>query len=112
MALCTAAREILAGRLGAGEADLGGGLFKKRVARPGSGKSGGYRVIVAYRRPRSDRVLFAYGFAKNTASTLTPVGQEALSKAAAAFVGSTDAQLEALLTSGDVREVMCDGGQG
>lgn len=110
-ALCDAARDVLAGRLGAGEADLGGGLFKKRLARPGGGKSGGYRAIVAYRRPRSDRVLFAYGFAKNVASTLTPAGQEALSKAAAAFVGTTNEQLGALLAAGDVREVMCDGGE-
>jgi hypothetical protein len=36
-ALCRAAREVVAGRLGAGEADLGDGLFKTRVARPGGG---------------------------------------------------------------------------
>ena len=70
-ALCRTAHEVLAGTLGAGEADLGGGLFKKRVARPGGGKSGGYRVIVAYRQPRTERVLFTYAFAKNVASTLT-----------------------------------------
>ncbi|WP_425330086.1 type II toxin-antitoxin system RelE/ParE family toxin [Synechococcus elongatus] len=29
------------------EADLGGGLFKKRVARAGGGKSGGYRTLIA-----------------------------------------------------------------
>jgi len=51
-ALCRTAREVLAGALGAGEADLGGGLFKKRVARPDGGKSGGYRMVVAYRQPR------------------------------------------------------------
>lgn len=85
-ALRAAAREVLSGRLGAGEADLGDGLWKKRLARPGSGKSGGYRAIIAYRRPREDRVLFAFCFAKNTASTLTQAGHEALAKAAAAFV--------------------------
>jgi hypothetical protein len=110
--LCAAAREVLAGRLGMGEADLGGGLWKKRLARPGSGKSGGYRAIVAYRRPRSDRVLFAFVFAKNAAATLTPAGHEALAKSAGAFVGTTDAQLGALLEAGDVREVRCDGGEG
>ena len=31
------------------DADLGGGVIKQRVARPGQGKSGGYRVLVAYR---------------------------------------------------------------
>jgi len=63
-ALCAAAREVLSGRLGAGEANLGDGLWKKRLARPGSGKSGGYRAIIAYRRPREDRVLFTFCFAK------------------------------------------------
>ena len=50
--LCRTAREVVAGTLGAGEADLGGGLFKKRIARPGGGKSGGYRMIVAYGQPK------------------------------------------------------------
>jgi hypothetical protein len=108
-ALCRTAREVLAGRLGAGEADLGGGLFKKRVARPGSGKSGGYRMIVAYRPPRTERILFTYAFAKNAASTLTPQGHEALAKAAAAFLAADDEQVATLRASGDVSEGDCDG---
>ena len=90
---------MLAGTLGAGEADLGGGLLKKRVARTGSGKSGGYRVSVAYRRPNTERVLFTYAFAKNAASTLTPQGHEALSKVAGAFVAANDEQIAALLAA-------------
>ncbi len=107
--LCKPAREVLAGTLGAGEADLGAGLFKKRLARPGGGKSGGYRAIVTYRAPRTDRVLVAYAFAKNAASTLTPQGHEALSKVAQAFVAADDEQLAELLASQDVSEVACDG---
>lgn len=108
-ALCKPAREVLAGTLGGGEADLGAGLFKKRLARPGGGKSGGYRAIVAYRAPRTDRVLVAYAFAKNAAATLTPQGHEALSKVAQAFVAANDEQLAELLASRDVTEVACDG---
>ena len=107
-ALCQTAREIVAGTLGAGEADLGGGLFKERVARPGGGKRGGFRVIVAYRPPGADRILFAYAFAKNAASTLTPQGQAALSTAAAAFLAANDRQIAALSESGDIKEVKCD----
>ena len=44
------------------DADLGGGLIKQRVARKGQGRSGGYRVIVAYRI--RNRAVFLYGFAK------------------------------------------------
>ena len=107
-ALCKPAREVVTGTLGAGEADLGGGLFKKRLARPGGGKSGGFRAIVAYRSPRTDRVLVTYAFAKNAASTLTPQGHEALSKVAQAFMAANDEQVTELVASRDVSEVACD----
>jgi len=41
--LFKAAEEILSGKV---EADLGGYLFKKRLAQAGRGKRGGYRTIV------------------------------------------------------------------
>lgn len=44
-------------------ADLGGGVIKQRVARPGQGRSGGYRVILTFRRER--RAAFLYAFAKS-----------------------------------------------
>jgi hypothetical protein len=50
------------------DADLGGGLIKQRVARPGQGRSGGYRVIVAYRI--RNRAVFLYGFAKSTRANI------------------------------------------
>lgn len=45
------------------DADLGGRLIKQRVARRGGGKSGGYRMLVAYRT--GDRAIFLFGFAKS-----------------------------------------------
>jgi hypothetical protein len=45
------------------EADLRGGLIKQRLARPSEGRSGGYRVLIAY--SRRARAVFLYGFAKN-----------------------------------------------
>ncbi|HVB67111.1 MAG TPA: type II toxin-antitoxin system RelE/ParE family toxin [Acetobacteraceae bacterium] len=98
----------MVGTLGAGEADLGRGLFKKRFARPGGGKRGGYRMIVACRQPGTEKVLFTYAFAKNAASTLTPQGHEALAKVAEAFLTADDGQVAALLASGDVNEVECN----
>ena len=32
------------------DADLGGGVIKQRIARPGQGKSGGYRSIMLFRK--------------------------------------------------------------
>ena len=43
-----AAREVVAGTLGADEADLGGGLFKKHIARPGGGKRDGYLAVALH----------------------------------------------------------------
>jgi hypothetical protein len=44
------------------DADLGGGVYKVRVARCGEGKSGGYRVIVFFKS--QERTFFQYGFSK------------------------------------------------
>ena len=57
------AEAILAAERGLVDADLGGTLIKQRIARPGQGKSGGFRMLIAYRR--SERAVFLFGFAKN-----------------------------------------------
>jgi hypothetical protein len=44
------------------DADLGGGVFKFRLAREGEGTSGGVRAIVAMKVGR--RVVLMYGFEK------------------------------------------------
>ena len=58
--LCDAVRRAERGLL---DADLGGGIIKQRVARPGQGRSGGYRVLIAYRA--KTRSAFLFGFAKS-----------------------------------------------
>ncbi len=60
ISLCRAVQEITAGLY---EADLGGGLIKKRVARIGRGKSGGFRTLLATNK--DDRWIFVFGFSKN-----------------------------------------------
>jgi hypothetical protein len=45
------------------DADLGGGIIKQRVARAGQGRSGGFRMLLAYRE--GHRAVFLYGFAKS-----------------------------------------------
>ncbi len=50
------------------DADLGGGLIKQRVARPGQSKSGGFRTIIAYRHGK--QAVFLFGFAKNERANL------------------------------------------
>ena len=52
-------------QLEAGQADanLGGNVYKIRIARSGEGKAGGYRVIVLFRS--GERTFYVYGFAKS-----------------------------------------------
>jgi hypothetical protein len=71
--LCQAVKEMNAGLI---DADLGGGLYKKRVARTGQGKSGGFRTLVATNR--GDRWIFVFGFAKNERDNINKKEQESL----------------------------------
>jgi hypothetical protein len=66
-ALCRATNEMQGGLV---DADLGSGLYKKRIARYGEGKSGGLRTLVATRF--KDRWLFVYGFLKNERDNIDP----------------------------------------
>jgi hypothetical protein len=101
--LLEAATEIIIGKV---EANLGGYLFKKRLARTGSGKSRGYRTIVGYRRPNSERVIFLYAFAKNQKANISEKEEAALSLIAEAFISATDKQVEKLLSEGSIWEVL------
>ena len=58
------------------DADLGGGVIKQRVARPGRGRSGGYRMILLYQA--GTRAIFAFGFAKSRKDDLEPDELEAI----------------------------------
>ncbi|MDE1163502.1 MAG: type II toxin-antitoxin system RelE/ParE family toxin [Acidobacteriaceae bacterium] len=51
------------------DADLGGGVYKQRVARPGKGKSGGFRTILLMRA--GELILFVDGFAKSERDNIT-----------------------------------------
>ena len=90
---------------GAVEADLGGYLFKKRIARQGGGNSGGYRTILGFRKDNSDRIFFLYGFPKNARATITQAEKVALSLVARNLVQVSDQQIEALKEKRTLREI-------
>lgn len=58
--LTKAAAEVAAGEF---DADLGGHVYKQRVAREGKGKSGGFRTIILFKI--GGHSFFAHGFAKS-----------------------------------------------
>lgn len=64
--LCAAISRVESGLV---DADLGGGIVKIRVARAGQGRSGGYRMLIAYRA--GARAVFLYGFAKAERGNIT-----------------------------------------
>jgi len=101
--LCAAVREMAAGNV---DADLGGGLFKKRIARSGQGKRGGFRTLVATNR--CDRWMFVFGFAKNARGNIDKDEEEALKKLAAHLLSLSTAALEQAERAGELMEVDCD----
>ena len=89
------------------DADLGGGVLKQRIARPGQGRSGGYRTILFFRR--GERAFFVYGFAKSDRDNIDTDEEEYFRKAARHVLGLTEAQLAELIRKGQFTEVHADG---
>jgi hypothetical protein len=90
------------------DADLGGGLIKQRVARAGQGRSGGYRVLVAY-RARS-RAVFMYAFAKNERDNIDPAELQTAREVAASWLSADITRIQQALETGEIQEIL-DGGQ-
>jgi hypothetical protein len=95
---------ILAAERGLVDADLGGGLIKQRIARPGQGKSGGFRTLIAYRR--NERAVFLFGFAKNERANIDDDEIETMRERGQGFLALNTGQLARLLAEGDLTEVM------
>lgn len=102
--LCEAVARAESGLI---DADLGGGVVKQRVARPGAGKSGGYRTIVFFRS--GERAVFAFGFAKSDRANLTSEEQAFFRKAAKLVLQFSNEQMDAEVQTGRLLEVNCDG---
>jgi hypothetical protein len=85
------------------DADLGGGVVKQRIARPGQGRSRGYRTIILFRR--GARAFFVYGFAKSKRANIDDDEEEQFKEAAKHVLTLTEKQIAELLKRGDFVEV-------
>jgi hypothetical protein len=85
------------------DADLGGGLIKQRVARSGQGRSGGYRMIVAYRARR--RAIFLYAFAKNERENISQDELQTLRDIGSNWLAANDARVAEAVKDGALREI-------
>jgi hypothetical protein len=101
--LCAAVREMANGLF---DADLGGGLFKKRIGRPGQGKSGGFRTLVATNK--GSRWVFVYGFPKSERANIDKDEVEALKKLATHLLSLTAPAVARATQAGELIEVDCD----
>jgi hypothetical protein len=89
--------------LGIVDADLGSGLIKQRIARPGQGRSGGYRLIVAYRV--QERAIFLFGFAKNDRENLSPDQLSELREIGADMLAADTAAINKAIEDGLIKEI-------
>lgn len=93
-------------REGLVDADLGALLYKKRIARIGGGKRGGFRTVLAARF--GCRYVFLHGFGKNEKANITPDERRALQIAGRAFLDASLNDLAVALRAGVLMEVKCE----
>ena len=101
--LCEAVNRAVRGLI---DADLGGGLIKQRIARPGQGRSGGYRALMAFRS--GYRAVFVYGFAKSERGN---IGRDELGfwrRVSTAFLRMDEVRLVLMIDRLELKEVSCD----
>jgi hypothetical protein len=85
------------------DADLGGGLIKQRVARQGQGRSGGYRMMIAFQV--KDRAIFLLGFAKNERENISPDELAALRAVVKVWLHAPEPDIATALNEGVLQEL-------
>jgi len=88
---------------GKADADLGGGVYKLRIARPGKGKSGGFRVIVFFKS--GERTFFHYIFAKSVRGNISRKELKWFKELACDALSMTDDQINKRLQAGTLHEI-------
>lgn len=76
---------------GSFEANLGGNIYKKRIALGNKGKSGGARTVLAFKA--NNKAFFIYGFAKNKRDNVDGKELKALKKLAKVYLSLSDDEL-------------------
>ena len=91
---------------GQADADLGSGVFKMRMARPGGGKSGSFRVIVFFRS--EDKAFFQYAYPKAARDNISEKELRFFKKLAKKYLAMTESQLTEALNAEDFFEIVED----
>ena len=101
--LCDAADRAARGLI---DADLRAGLIKQRIARPGQGRSGGWRALAAFRL--GHRCVCLYAFGKNERDNIEDDELAYWHKVANAYLEMPAARIEDQIEHDELREVTCD----
>ncbi len=117
-ALCKSVAEMERGLI---DADLGGGVFKKRVALPGRGKRGSTRTLVATNKSdrwgstrtlvatnKRDWWFFVVGFEKNARANVSAEELKALQNIAADLLKLSSSELDVQVEDGTLQEICHD----
>jgi hypothetical protein len=99
-ALLKAASDIERGLI---DADLGGNLFKQRVALPGRGKSGSTRTLLATRF--AGTLYFLFGFEKSDRDNITQRERAIYQSLACNLLALSNDQIEPALKANELIEV-------
>ena len=102
-ALSKAIEEMACGLI---DADLGGGVVKKRIGLAGRGKSGGARTLIATNK--GDRWFFMLGFEKNELDNISERELRTLQDYAADWLNRTATQLNDAVANGALLEITDD----
>lgn len=101
--LCHAVVEMSQGLF---DADLGGGVVKKRIGMGGRGKSGGARTLVATNR--GARWFFVFGFEKNERANIAKDELEMLQDLAKDLLSRSSEQVDQAISDGALLEICHD----
>jgi hypothetical protein len=84
------------------DADLGGHIIKQRVARPGQGKRGGFRMLIGL---RPGLAIFLFGFAKNERENIDDDQLKDLREIIASWFAADEKKIAQALKDGILLEV-------
>lgn len=101
--ICSAVDEMNQGLI---DANLGGGLFKKRIAMSGQGKRGSWRTLLGFQKAK--RSFFLYVFAKNSRENIEDRELTALKHLAKYYLSMKPNEIRAALDCGELSEVNCN----
>jgi len=85
------------------DAELGGGVIKKRVGVANRGKSSGARTILAYKSGK--HTFFMFGFLKNQTDNITAQELKTLKAMAKEFFSYDQSDINKLTASGQLIEI-------